>query len=144
MALLGDASAAEDVAQEVFVAAVSALAGLRNDSEGGIEAWLIRIARNKSVDRTRRFRRETATEGEVAAPDPADVAIGRLDTVRLRDAMGQLSLDQRDVIVRRFVLDQSLEQVAEATGRRVGAVKSLQHRALAALGRHLERLEEVG
>jgi RNA polymerase sigma-70 factor (ECF subfamily) len=48
-----------------------------------------------------------------------------------------LTPDQRDVLVRRFILDQSLEQVAAATGRRVNAVKALQHRAVGAMGRLL-------
>jgi RNA polymerase sigma-70 factor (ECF subfamily) len=48
-----------------------------------------------------------------------------------------LKEDQRDVLVRRFVLDQSLEEVAAGTGRSVGAVKSMQHRGLAALRRIL-------
>jgi RNA polymerase sigma-70 factor (ECF subfamily) len=53
--------------------------------------------------------------------------------------MEELTEEQREVLLRRFVLDQSLEQVAKATRRRVGAVKALQHRALAALERRLGR-----
>jgi RNA polymerase sigma-70 factor (ECF subfamily) len=48
-----------------------------------------------------------------------------------------LTEDQRDIVVRRFVLDQSLEDVAATTGRTVGAVKSMQRRALETLRRAL-------
>jgi DNA-directed RNA polymerase specialized sigma24 family protein len=51
--------------------------------------------------------------------------------------MDDLTEDQRDILIRRFVLDQSLEDVAAGTGRRVGAIKSMQHRALATLARRL-------
>ncbi len=46
------------------------------------------------------------------------------------DALALLSPDQHEVIVLRFVADLPLAAVAKITGRRVGAVKALQHRAL--------------
>ena len=46
-------------------------------------------------------------------------------------------MDQREVVVLRFVADLSLEDVAEVTGRNVNAVKAMQHRALANLRRAL-------
>ena len=51
--------------------------------------------------------------------------------------MVHLTEDQRDVLIRRFVLDQSLEDVASTTKRTIGAVKSIQHRALESLRRAL-------
>ena len=47
--------------------------------------------------------------------------------------MTQLTPDQREVVTLRFVADLAIEEVARITGRPVGAVKSLQHRALRAL-----------
>ena len=69
------------------------------------------------------------------------MAIARLSAAEVRRAMERLSDDQREVVLRRFVLDQSLEEVAAATARPVGAVKSMQHRALAALARICEGRE---
>ena len=60
-----------------------------------------------------------------------------IEARRVRNAMVHLTEDQRDVLIRRFVLDQSLEEVAATTTRSVGAVKSLQHRALDAVRRAL-------
>jgi RNA polymerase sigma-70 factor (ECF subfamily) len=136
MGRLGDLAAAEDVTQEVFVAAVHAIGRLRDRSEPGIEGWLLGIARNKAVDRVRRLGRERVAAGHAElTADAAELVVSRITAAELRTAIEQLSTDQREVVLRRFVLDQSLEQVAAATGRPVGAVKSMQHRALASLAR---------
>jgi RNA polymerase sigma-70 factor (ECF subfamily) len=143
MARLGDHDAAEEVAQEVFVAAVGSIRTLRDRREPAVEAWFLRITRHKAIDRLRR--RSAATE-EVpddlaSADDPAAAATERLAAVEMHRAMDELTEDQREVVIRRFVLDQSLEHVAAATGRRVGSIKSLQHRALATLARRLPARE---
>ena len=52
--------------------------------------------------------------------------------------MTHLTDEQQDILVRRFVLDQSLENVALTTRRSLGAVKSMQHRALESLRRALD------
>jgi len=138
LARTGDRSAAEEVAQEVFVAAVGTLFRLRERSEAGIEGWFVGVARFKLADRARRRARdERLPAPPPAGLDAAEVAAGNLAAGELRIAMEELTEEQRDVLVRRFVLDQSLEQVAGATGRRVGAVKALQHRALAALAKRI-------
>jgi RNA polymerase sigma-70 factor, ECF subfamily len=138
LARTGDRSAAEEIAQEVFVAATRTLPRLRERSEAGIEGWFVAIARNKLADRGRRraLEERAAPTLEVGA-DAAELATSRLAAAELRAAMEEITDEQREVLLRRFVLDQSLEQVAEATRRNVGAVKALQHRALAALERRL-------
>lgn len=138
VARLGDAHTAEDVAQEVFVAAVASVRRLRDRSDAGIEAWLLGIARNKCRERARADHRRTAQADERIAGDAADVAVTRIAAAEVREAMKHLSDDQREVVIRRFLLDQSLDEVAAATGRPVGAVKSMQHRAIAALTRLCE------
>ncbi len=52
-------------------------------------------------------------------------------------ALGRLTPDQREGVVLRFVADLALKEVAALTGRTEGAVKSMQHRALAQLARTL-------
>lgn len=136
MARTGDQGAAEDIAQEVFVAAVDGIGRLRERSENGVEGWLRRIARNKSVDRIRRMRRDWVDACQMQPhADAGELALSRITAAEVRQALDLLSDDQREVVVRRFILDESLEQVAGATGRPVGAVKSMQHRALASLAR---------
>jgi RNA polymerase sigma-70 factor (ECF subfamily) len=143
MARLGDHDAAEEVAQEVFVAAVASIGTLRERREPAVEAWFIRITRYKAVDR---LRRRAAPENQVpenvaSADDPAATATNRVEAEEVRRAMDELTEDQREILIRRFVLDQSLEDVATGTGRRVGAIKSMQHRALATLSKQLPRRE---
>ena len=136
-AQFGDHSTADDLAQEVFVAAVQSISRLRDESRPGIEGWLLGIARNKVADRFRQSARERRLQlnRPALAVDPADIAMKRLTVERLRACLDTLPESQRDVVIRRFVLDQSLEDVARATGRRIGAIKALQHRAVAALNR---------
>ncbi|HVM02425.1 MAG TPA: sigma-70 family RNA polymerase sigma factor, partial [Acidimicrobiales bacterium] len=57
----------------------------------------------------------------------------------LVEALSRLTADQREVVVLRFVADLPLADVARITGRRTGAVKALQHRALEALSALLDR-----
>ena len=140
LARSGDPDVAAELSQDVFVAAVSAIRRLRENSRPGFEGWLIRIAANRHVDWFRRQRRVPELEPEPAA-DPADLAVDRVVSAELMAAVARLTADQQDVIVQRFVLDRSLEDVARATRRSVTAVKALQHRGLAALDR---LLVEVG
>jgi RNA polymerase sigma-70 factor (ECF subfamily) len=58
---------------------------------------------------------------------------------RVDELLASLSVDQRDVVLLRFVADLSLEETARALGKAVTAVKALQHRALDALRRQVER-----
>ena len=139
LARLGGWSDAEDVTQETFVAAVGSIRNLRDGQEPVVQAWLLYICRHNVIDHARRKGRQQRTVdlGVAAAPDPANVAEAKLRAADMREALSHLKEDQRDVLVRRFVLDQSLEEVAAGTGRSVGAVKSMQHRGLAALRRIL-------
>ena len=135
LARLGDWSSAEDVVQETFVAAVHAIKRLRSEREPAVQAWFLHICRHKLIDHQRRSARgdRASAAPPVVGPDPEQLVEQRLLAEEMRTAMMVLTDDQHDILVRRFVLDQSLEEVATATRRSVGAVKSLQHRALASL-----------
>jgi RNA polymerase sigma-70 factor (ECF subfamily) len=64
--------------------------------------------------------------------------MGRIETADLDLLLAPLTEDQREVIVLRMVADLSLEETANVVGKRIGAVKALQRRALANLKTHLE------
>jgi RNA polymerase sigma-70 factor (ECF subfamily) len=68
-------------------------------------------------------------------------AFQALSDERLRALLGGLSIDQRAVLLLRIVADLPLDDVAQALGKTLGAVKSLQHRALASLRRSLQTQE---
>jgi RNA polymerase sigma-70 factor (ECF subfamily) len=132
----GDVNAAEEIASEVFAAAARGISRYRNTG-APIGAWLYRIARNLTADHIDQRRRRPSVSLdaaelhlETAEPDveaAADLARG----------ITQLTREQQEVIALRFFNDCSLQEAAAAMGKSVGAVKLLQHRALAALRRQL-------
>lgn len=107
-------------------------------------SWVFTIAHHRMVDdRRTTSRRPVLADAEIR--DSAITGDAELDALEvlsdqdLRDLLEVLSPDQRDVVLLRIVADLSIDDVAAALGKRTGAVKSLQHRALATLRRHLER-----
>ena len=74
---------------------------------------------------------------------PLSVIAGQMDADRVRAALARLTDEQRQVIVLKFYEGLSNEEVASAINKPVGAVKALQHRALAALRRALAQVVEV-
>lgn len=138
---VSDASAAEDLAADVFLEAVRGI-GRYGYRGVAFRAWLYRIAHNLTVDfRKRQATRQLHENSDDAAanqvPD-ADFAPG-VDRARdIRDALMQLTDEQQQVVILRFFEGLSLEETAVATGRKPGAIKSLQHRAIERLRLVLE------
>lgn len=67
--------------------------------------------------------------------DPLEAAAHSIESQRVRKALAQLAPEQRQVIVLKYLEGWSNQQVAQALDKPVGAVKSLQHRAIEALRR---------
>jgi len=133
-----DRSEAEDVTAEVFQ---QALANLERFQWRGVPfaAWLLRIAANTLADRWQRFAKFTAADPEEldSAQQKVDMAAGKHDDLERRTLLFQLVErlpdDQRLVIVRRFVDQRSLQEIALEMQRSEGAIKQLQFRALQTL-----------
>jgi RNA polymerase sigma-70 factor (ECF subfamily) len=143
---LGDRTAAEDVAGETFVRLLNSID--RYEYRGlPLQAYLYRIAQNLVVDQRRRRGRfaslDAVPEGALSSPNPAVLAEQRLGWGDLRSALDELTDNQRQVILLKFVEDLDNRQVADVIGKNEGSVKSLQHRALASLRRILERRGRV-
>jgi RNA polymerase sigma-70 factor (ECF subfamily) len=133
----GDRTAAEDIAQEAFLAALRALP--RFDVRRPLGPWLHRIAVNRAIDwsRARALRNEV---GAAAAPDaPARAGAGdpRLGEV-VTAALARLAPEQRAVIVLRYLLDLTPGEIAETLDLPRGTVNSRLRRGLDALGQVLE------
>lgn len=126
----------EDVLSEVFLQVARSLPRFRG-GEDEMRPWVFTIARNRAIDDRRRRRRRPVISG-APPPDMAGSGPPEPFDAELLAALGRLSLEQREVVVLRFVADLSIEEVARVTGRPEGAVKSMQHRALANLARTLE------
>lgn len=125
----------EDVLGEVFLQVARDLPRFRGD-EDDLRRWVFTICHNRLLDARRRQARRPVVSWE-PVPDRADRPAPDSFDPELVSALATLTDDQREVIVLRFVADLPLEEVARITGRKVGAVKALQHRGLDALGRRL-------
>jgi RNA polymerase sigma-70 factor, ECF subfamily len=134
--VVGDAAAAEDIAQESFLAAVRALD--RFDRRRPFGPWLHRIVVNRAIDwgRARALRRELALDG-VAEPAAAEAVRGdRAEEVA--GALASLVPEQRAVIVLRYLLDYTPGEIAELLDLPRGTVNSRLRRGLDRLGDDLE------
>jgi RNA polymerase sigma-70 factor, ECF subfamily len=129
-----DATAAEDVAQEAFLAAVRSLD--RFDRRRPFGPWLHRIVVNRAIDyaRARELRREVGEAVDAAAPCDRDVPG---DDVLA--ALAALAPEQRAVIVMRHLLGFSPGEIAKALGLPRGTVNSRLRRGLDGLQEVVER-----
>src|SRR5579859_3485743 len=137
-------SIAEDLTADVFVRAMEGLPTYE-DRELPLLAWLYRIAHARVVDYYRRARysenHEDIQDVNIAVVQDMDgdlLTEQRSDAVRR--ALKRLSAEHQQVIILRFVEGNDLETTAKLLGKTVGAVKSLQFRAVQALTRSLESL----
>jgi RNA polymerase sigma-70 factor (ECF subfamily) len=131
-----DAAAAEDIAQEAFLAAVRALD--RFDRRRPFGPWLHRIVVNRAIDwaRARELRRELSAE---AAPDPAGPERPEREHAgRLAGGLAELSPEHRAVIVLRYLLDYTPGEIAELLELPRGTVNSRLRRGLDRLRAALE------
>jgi RNA polymerase sigma-70 factor (ECF subfamily) len=134
-----DAAAAEDIAQEAFVAAVRALD--RFDRRRPFGPWLHRIVVNRAIDwaRARTLRGEMPQDRlpELAAQE----ATGAPDVGALAEGLACLSPEHRAVVVLRYLLEYTPGEIADVLDLPRGTVNSRLRRALDRLGRRLEESE---
>ncbi|HYR84800.1 MAG TPA: sigma-70 family RNA polymerase sigma factor [Terriglobia bacterium] len=125
-----DRHEAEDLTAEVFQ---HALANLKRFEWRGVPfaVWLYRIAANAIADRWKQLSKES--------PDPLSDDLDRAawpDIERramLFQLVDTLPADQRSVLIKRFVEQRSIRDIAQEFGRSEGAIKQLQYRALESL-----------
>jgi RNA polymerase sigma-70 factor (ECF subfamily) len=126
---LRDEAEALDVLQETLAAAWQALPGLKATAR--FWPWLCGIAVHKAADAARR-RRPLLSDVE-DLQDAAARSADSLAVLEIREAVAALPEKQRQVVLLRYVLELTEEEVADALGIRVGTVKSRSARARAAL-----------
>jgi RNA polymerase sigma-70 factor (ECF subfamily) len=134
---LGETHTAQDLTGDVFRRFLQAL-----QNGGGptrqLRAWLYRVAHNLVVDELRRRQHRDHeclddTQGDLLRSDTEhldELASKAIATERVRCALATLTEEQHQVVVLKFLEGMSNAEVAEITGKTVGAVKALQHRAL--------------
>jgi RNA polymerase sigma-70 factor (ECF subfamily) len=144
MRLLGDQNLAEDCVAETFSRFLHALQRGGGPREH-LRAYLYRVAHNWITDHYRRkeiqqkeyLHEESAIEME----DPSSIVHQQMEVEKIREALQILTPDQRQVIILKFLQGWNNQEIGAAIDKPVGAVKSLQHRGLAALKRVLIREE---
>lgn len=142
-ARLRDTDLVEDLTADVFVRMVQKIGSFKHRSKP-LLAWLYTIARNRLVDYYREQQKEAGqmslderlVSGE---DDPAREAERRLAADCLRQALHHLTEEQRLVIVGKFIEKRSNIEMGRLLQKTEGAIKSLQHRALAALRRAIQK-----
>jgi len=145
--LIGKQDTAEECVSEAFTRFLEALHKGKGP-ELHLRAYLYRIVHNICTDTYRRqppdaepIEEEIEDRENISLQESTDHAI-ELD--KIRSQLHRLTPDQRQVIVLRFFEGWENDEVASALGKPVGAVKALQHRALAALKRLMTKGEQDG
>lgn len=138
--LLGDPTLAEECVAETFTRLLKSLSEGKGPKDH-LKAYIFRIAHNWITDHYRRHPPESLSlDQELDIFDGThleeQVAI-RIQQDQLREALFRLTPDQRQVVMLVFFEGWRKTEVAAALGKPVGAVKSLQHRALNSLRRFL-------
>lgn len=130
---------ADWVCGEVFAQLVRDIGRFSGD-EAGFRSWVFVMAHHRLVDDVRRRKRRPEASSGLSAfaavEDPDDVETQVMQAAaeaELRSIMDELTPPQRDVLLLRIFAGLTLEEVATAMGRRVGAVKALQRRGLEAV-----------
>ncbi|WP_055598263.1 RNA polymerase sigma factor [Streptomyces aureus] len=141
---LGNAQDAEDVTQQVFIAAWRGRAGYRPE-RGVLGGWLVGIARHVILDaRTARTRRTdlervlTGQHAQVVRNYSRDECEQALNRVIVLQKLGLLSPVQRRLVGMAIYGDMTQAQISEETGLPLGTVKSHIRRALHSLRRCME------
>lgn len=153
---LGRRSDAEDVLQNTFLLAWRKLDQFRGEAR--FSTWLTRIAMTQATSFGRRLdarsppqsldqRESKGATVTAPTPDPSEAAAARDESARreglVRDAIGQLPPDQRDVVVLKEFDNRSYEEIASIIDCPVGTVRSRLHRARQELARRLAPLLAV-
>jgi len=141
MRLLGDMDLARECMAETFSRFLSALQRGVGPKDY-LQAYLNRIAHNWITDYYRSKTPPSLPLDPELRSDPADephqVVSDEIELQQVRSALALLTPDQRQVIMLKYLEDWENMDIARALNKPVGAVKSLQHRAIEALRRLLQ------
>jgi RNA polymerase sigma-70 factor (ECF subfamily) len=133
-----DEQTAEDLTAQVFTKAWEKLDHYKPSGAPFI-AWLYTIARNIVIDFYRTRKETVDLEDAVSiahdGPQPEDQVALHFEVEELRIALQQLTADQQQVVVLKFINGLSTEEIAQQLGKRTGAIRALQMRALQSLAR---------
>ena len=141
----GDASAAEEVVQDVFTKIWRTTARYQ-PTQGKVSTWLLSITRHAAIDYHRRTKRHQHTDsGDEAlvqvldpSPGPDDLAEAASTRQHIKRAISSLPSEQRQVIEHIYFLGQAQQEVADELGLSTGTVKSRVRLAMTKLRTQLQ------
>ncbi len=137
--LLGESDLAEECAAETFSRFLKALHNGSGPNDS-LQAYLYQIAHHWITDYYRRQPPPTFSLDETLTGnggDPAQTAVENIEREQVRTALMRLTPEQREVVVLKYLEGWENAEVAKLLGKPVGAIKSMQHRALDALRRQV-------
>ena len=123
--VLGDAGAAEDVLQEVFVQLWRS-PGVFDSSRGSLGAWLAVIARNRAIDTLRKRRPETDIADVIVSfpPDLAEEAERSRAMEKVRGTLSGMPAAQRNALEMAYFEGLTHSEIAAKTGEPLGTIKT--------------------
>ncbi len=140
-----DRSEAEDLDSQTWLDVARGLRGFRGD-ETGFRRWVFAIAHRRLIDHRRRVARRpigSITPGslvdQLPGGDVEEEAMTIVSTEAALRLIAALAPDQAEVVSLRVLGGFSSKEVAKIMGKKAGAVRVLQHRALLALAKELSR-----
>jgi RNA polymerase sigma-70 factor, ECF subfamily len=136
--LTGNQDAALDVLQEVWLKVVRSIRKLKDP--GSLKPWLYAITHGIAVDRIRRdYSRERVEGSQVEEFDQAvEPSFANEDAAVIHQALSQIGIKHREVLVLYFLQDLSIDEVASVIGCSSGTVKSRMHYAKQAMKQILQ------
>ncbi|TKC19761.1 RNA polymerase sigma factor SigX [Robertmurraya kyonggiensis] len=137
---------AEDLVQEVYIRVLKSYE--RFEGKSSEKTWLFSIARNVAIDHFRKqkgWKQKIAekfdwTTGQVKdeSPIPEEIALQKEEVGKIYQCLDRCTVDQRMVIVMRYIQELTIAETAEALGWTESKVKTTQHRALKVLKKEME------
>jgi RNA polymerase sigma-70 factor (ECF subfamily) len=140
---VGNRHDAEDLTTQTFLKMLESIGKFRWQS-APFSAWLFRIAHNLAMDHFRASRRWQPEE-EVPEPEPDESTSAEADALQsigrksMMELIEDLSPEQQQVLTLKFLFNFANAEAATILGKSEGAIKSLQHRALASLQKQIEK-----
>lgn len=134
----------EDLSSEVFFQVARDIHRFEGD-DTKFRSWVFVIAHRRLIDARRSGSRQPAEVRSVeelfesAGGDVEEEVMEQLAITRMKEIFDVLTEDQKNVLYLRIVADLSLEETANVLGKRVGAIKALQRRALTSVRTQIEQ-----
>lgn len=148
--MVKDKSQAEDLVQEVYIRVFKSYKSFEGRSSE--KTWLLSIARHVAIDWFRK--QQTLRQRMLGTFDwdkqeikdsqalPDELAVQNENLQEIYKGLDHCTIDQRAVIILRFIHGYSITETAEALTFSESKVKTTQHRGLKVLRKHLELLKE--